>query len=112
MLPCRLARLIGRVNQGSTLRIPSSACWLWHFRWSRRRILPSCRDELTRQALPNATVTAAERVGAGQYQMPDSPLTHIMSQPGMNVVAHIKQTPNPAFCVAANLAPSSDATIR
>lgn len=72
----------------------------------------SC-DELAKLALPDATVTAVELVAAGQYQMPDDPLSQIMGQPGMNVAGHAKEAPNPAFCrVAANLKPSNDSAIR
>src|SRR6266576_1322931 len=67
----------------------------------------SC-DELAKLALPNARVTAAELVAAGQYQMPDDPLSRIMGQPGMSVAGHAKEAPNPEFCrVAATLKPSS-----
>ncbi len=72
----------------------------------------SC-DELAKLALPSATVTAAEPVAAGQYQMPDGPLSHIMSQPGMNVAGHVREASNPAFCrVAVTLTPSSDSDIK
>src|SRR5579864_472865 len=69
--------------------------------------------KLASLALPGATITAAETVSAGQYKMPESPLTRLGGVSGMNAAGRVKDAPNPAFCrVAATLKPGSDSDIK
>lgn len=72
----------------------------------------SC-SKLASLALPDATITAAETVAAGQYRMPENPLTRLGGLSGMNVAGRVTNGPNPAFCrIAATLKPSSDSDIK
>src|SRR5580692_1757854 len=70
-----------------------------------------CRA-LAKLALPAATITIAEPVGAGEYRMPQA-AQGVFSRPGMNIAGSINSGPNPAFCrLAATLKPSSDSDIK
>jgi feruloyl esterase len=70
-------------------------------------------ESLAKLALPDATITAAQSVGAGQYKMPEGPMARLGRLPGMNLAGHIEEQPNPVFCrVAATLKPSDDSDIR
>src|SRR5579872_775248 len=72
----------------------------------------SCTS-VAKLALPQATITAAETVGAGTYKLPESGLTRLTSASGMNIAGHVKDDPNPAFCrIAATLKPSSASDIK
>jgi feruloyl esterase len=67
---------------------------------------------LAKLALPAATITSAELVGAGEYRMPQT-AQGVFSRPGMNVAGRTSAGPNPAFCrVAATLKPSIDSDIK
>jgi feruloyl esterase len=67
---------------------------------------------LAKLAMPGATITSAESVGAGEYRMPQA-AQGVFSRPGMNVAGRISSGPNPAFCrVAATLKPSIDSDIK
>lgn len=69
----------------------------------------SC-ESLAKVALPDATITKAELIAAGQY-----PMTEEMTRtrPGMSVDGRLQLAPNPAFClIAATLKPSSDSNIK
>jgi feruloyl esterase len=69
----------------------------------------SCAD-LTKLALPDATVTAAEPIAAGQY----AKLKEAMNgRSGLNIAGRLQMDPNPAFCrVAATLKPTADSDIK
>ena len=68
---------------------------------------------LAARALPDATITEARVIAAGQYSMPQNPLTRLASFSGMNPAGRPAVGPNPAFCrVAATLRPSSDSDIK
>jgi feruloyl esterase len=72
----------------------------------------SACSALAKLALPAATITSAESVGAGEYQMPPA-VQGLSSRPGMNVAGRILSGPNPAFCrVAATLKPTTDSDIK
>src|SRR5882672_6529110 len=67
---------------------------------------------LAKLTLPNATITAAELVAAGQYRMPEA-MQGLFGRPGMNVAGRVDSGPNPAFCrVAATLKPGSGSNIK
>lgn len=67
--------------------------------------------QLARLALPNATITAAEVVEAGKYQLSES-ARRMGGSPGMNVAGRTELAPNPAFCrIAATLKPSNESNI-
>ena len=67
---------------------------------------------LAKIALPAATITSTESVGAGEYHLPQA-AQGVFSRPGMNVAGRITGAPNPAFCrVAATLKPSIDSDIK
>ena len=64
-------------------------------------------------ALPDTTITEARTVPAGEYAMPQNPLTRLASYSGMNVAGLPENGPNPAFCrIAATLKPTSDSDIK
>lgn len=65
--------------------------------------------QLASVALPNATITQAESVAAGQYKLASMPF----DRSGMNLAGRIQQGANPAFCrIAATLKPSADSNIK
>src|SRR6266542_5195673 len=71
----------------------------------------SCAD-LAKLALPNATITAAESIAAGQYHLSDAALRD-GRRPGMNVAGRTELAPNSAYCrVAATLKPTRDSNIK
>ena len=71
----------------------------------------SCGD-VAKLALPNATVTMAESIAAGQYQVPEAAM-RMGGRPGMNVAGRLALDPNPEFCrVAVTVKPSSESSIK
>ncbi len=66
-------------------------------------------ETLAKLALPQATITSAQTISAGAYQLPPG-----RPEPsGMNLAGLVKAPANPAFCrVAATLKPSADSDIR
>lgn len=69
--------------------------------------------KLARLALPGVTITAAEHVAAGRYQLPKGDLSFLAAMPGMNVAGQAAPSPNPAFCrVAGTVRPSADSDIK
>ena len=71
----------------------------------------ACAD-LAKLALPNATITSAATIGAGEYRMPEA-MQGLFGRSGMNVAGRSGFAPNPAFCrIAATLRPSSDSDIK
>lgn len=70
-------------------------------------------EALASLALPEATITSAHAVDAGQYAMPENALSRLGAVPGMNLAGHVSRGPNPAFCrIAATLKPSADSDIK
>lgn len=69
-------------------------------------------SSLARAALPDATITRAESVASGQYQL--SPQSQRLgAQPGMNITGQASLPENPEFCrVAVTLKPSADSVIK
>lgn len=64
-------------------------------------------------ALPDTTITEARVVPAGEYVMPQNPLTRLASYSGMNLAGLAENGPNPAFCrIAATLKPTTDSDIK
>ena len=71
----------------------------------------SC-NSLARVAIPNATITLAESVAPGQYQLPPQS-RRLGAQPGMNITGRDELPANREFCrVAATLKPSTDSDIK
>jgi feruloyl esterase len=67
----------------------------------------SC-EQLAKFVLPQATITAVESIGAGQYTVPGRP-----EPSGLDVAGRAQPPTNPAFCrFAATLKPSKDSAIR
>jgi feruloyl esterase len=66
--------------------------------------------EVAKLLLPDATITAAEPIAAGQYPKLEEAMR---GRPGLNIAGRIQMDPNPAFCrVAATLKPTVDSDIK
>jgi feruloyl esterase len=70
----------------------------------------SC-ESLTKVALPNASITSAQSVAAGEFKVPAGDFG--ASRSGMNIAGQAQLGTNPVFCrVKMSLRPSSDSDIR
>lgn len=66
--------------------------------------------EIAKLALPDATVTSAESIAAGQYEKLEEATR---GRPGLNIAGRLQMAPNPAFCrIAATLKPVADSNIK
>ena len=71
----------------------------------------SC-ESLAKVALPDGSITLAEAVAPGQYQL-SARLPGFGTRPGMNISGQASLPANPEFCrIAATLKPSADSDIK